>query len=172
MSARFSVLSWLSRLNDPGACIVGRPGVSLYGAMGCRDTRAYYALAEDRRGNHYPYPKLPRPLRFIFRATVVVHNRRGIQHPVRGMNWWFIFPCCGARSEFKPGGFRNNYCACGAYFPAQERGVPPIWSVLWWWERFPYKWRNLTWKLRRPLDKLRGWYYDFKHWTDQGDVPF
>lgn len=72
MSANFSLLTWLARLPLAASCIDGDGRRGFDGAHQQR----YYALAEDAKGSHCPYPKLPDWARRIFDARV------------RAAYWW------------------------------------------------------------------------------------
>lgn len=64
MSAHFSLLGWLARLPMAASCIDGDSHPYEDGG------KRYYALAEDHRGRHCPYPKLPAFYQRIFDARV------------------------------------------------------------------------------------------------------
>jgi hypothetical protein len=78
MSARFSLISWLCRLPLAPSCIDG-DGRHEYDDYPYDEpvgyTKRYFALAEDFKRSHCPYPKLPRWCRRLFDARVFVSLR-------------------------------------------------------------------------------------------------
>jgi hypothetical protein len=67
MSANFSLLSWVLHLPLASSCIDGDGHQSMWDQE--RSPR-YYALAEDWKGSHCPYPKLPELCKQIFDVRV------------------------------------------------------------------------------------------------------
>lgn len=67
MSDTFSLLSWLSRVPQRGSCIRAGMAQGEFRAM-------YYALAEDRKGSHCPYPLLPGWGRAVFDWKIEVEG--------------------------------------------------------------------------------------------------
>lgn len=92
-------------LRDDGACIDGSDSYS---------TRRYYALAEDQRGEHRPYPVLLLWARWLFDLRLWYTRRSGRKAWIRGINWFYRCPLCQAPSFFT---FRRQQCYhCYAVF--------------------------------------------------------
>jgi len=133
MSQSFSLVSWLIRIHRSDSCID-------------HDSR-WYALAEDWKGSHCPYPHLPAFAKRLFDWRVGIAS-----HRKRGTNWWFHCDNCGARSFYT---LKNEPCRECWFFCLPKDGKPPRWSTL----------------------KFAHWLEDFierlRHWRRYGsDVPF
>ena len=112
MSKDFSLFSWLTRLPSSKSVIISHRG-NIYK----REGAAYYALAEDWRGEHCPYPMLPKWAKRLFQARLALAERLHQKVPVRGWDWYFRCPECQAKSFYT---YRNQRCwACGTYFNAE-----------------------------------------------------
>jgi hypothetical protein len=109
VSENFSLAGWTIRtLKGKDSCIADESG-----------RVGYYALAEDHRGDHYPYPKLPRWARFLFGCKLaweesVDHSRHPKPRKMRGFNWGFHCSICSHRDFYT---FRGSRCRiCGAKY--------------------------------------------------------
>lgn len=120
MSEKFSTLGWAIRtLRGKESCIADSSGLA-----------GYYALAEDHRGDHYPYPKLPQWGKLLFNLKLGIEITKSsgrFPHPKkrRGKSWWFECDVCGSCSFFT---FRGRVCQhCGARYKenGQFAGLDP-----------------------------------------------
>lgn len=113
MSKDFSVFSWAVTILRRGSCIqAGRDKVYYppdwnYHQEGERHDDMYYALAEDWRGRHLPYPKLPRWAKRLFLWRIRLGDRLGRPCPRRGVEFAFACPKCGQKDFFT---WRNRCC--------------------------------------------------------------
>ena len=108
MSENFSIVLWVANLPFGVSCIQDE------GASG-RLTN-YYALAEDIKGKHYPYPKLPMWAQGLFEIRSGLGKLFGRPCPVRGVDWGFSCPECGGEQFFK---MSDDDCEnCGMVYDA------------------------------------------------------
>lgn len=124
MSQHFRLWSWALALPLRRSCIQsGR--VKRY-CSGCGPARCkcdwwsddlpewvsdqrHYALAEDLRGHHLPYPKLPKWGKRLWEWRVRLGDRVQRPCPTRGREFQFRCPDCKAGSFFS---LRNSRCRC------------------------------------------------------------
>jgi hypothetical protein len=128
MSKSFSLLLWSTRLVSVRACIVSNRRKYFYedgyhydDVINVPAGPNYYALAEDWRGEHCPYPMLPKWAKRLFEWRVALARKLGQKLPVRGWTWHFHCPECDAISFYT---YRRHRCgACGTYFDELLRPI-------------------------------------------------
>ena len=104
----------------------------------------YYALLEDRKGNHYPVPKASKWVQKIYG----VFKKRGWIERVRGINFFWSCPTCGTQSYFS---LRGNWCRhCGAEFDENGENIGV------WWEAKPNKLREIDIGTQTTINDFTG----------------
>lgn len=145
MSAGFSLAGWLARLPWRSSCIQGGRRKAFYACgepRGCYHCYAYddakircpeysdhyYSLAEDWRGQHLPYPKLPRWAKRLWEWRVRLGVWLRMPCPTRGSEFRFQCPnaLCGGSDFFS---YRSRSCyRCGFRFDADLKPEPDQWQ--------------------------------------------
>lgn len=79
------------------------------------DNPDYYALLEDRKGSHFPLPRAPRIIQWIYGKLKPRLQRR------RGFNFFWVCPMCMGKSYFS---YRGSYCRhCGTEFDRDGNAI-------------------------------------------------
>lgn len=101
MSQTFSITGWLLTLHRSDSCIWGdgRQNYDYDWDDECGWEPLYYALAQDWKGSHCPYPKLPYRLRRVFRWRLEV-SYAAKDRMKRFCDW----VCGGDRKRFRKDG--------------------------------------------------------------------